>query len=132
MERALSRLVKFAVAMFAMTIVCTVVWQESVTDRLYNCTDPAWLDFLRPGDWVHAHAGHPVVVVPKIVGGGMEDPDTIKEGWSVSKLWFLWYSFVAVSVVLSALLSWPRWIPNPQPNTTLEPTATAPSDSTKS
>lgn len=105
----MARIAKFVALMFLMTIVCTIVWQEFVTDRLYNCTDPAWLDFLTPGDWVHAHDGQPIMVVAKIVPRGMSDPDTIKEGWSVTRLWCLWYSFVGVSVVLSALLSWPRW-----------------------
>ena len=102
---------KFVIVMFVMTIVCTIVWQEFVTDKLYNCTDPAWLDFLSPGNWVHSHNGQPVAFVPVIIGGSMSDPDTIKEGWSVARLWYLWYSFVAVSVVISVLLARIRWIP---------------------
>ena len=103
--------VKFVVMMFLMTIVCTFVWQQFVTDRLYNCTDPGWLDFLSPGDWVHSHDGKPVAFVPVITGGPMTDPDTIKDGWSVARLWYLWYSFVTVSVVISVLLARIRWIP---------------------
>ena len=103
--------VKFVILMFLMTIVCTFVWQEFVTDRLYNCTDPGWLDFLSPGDWVHSHDGVPVAIVPVITGGPMTAPDTIKEGWSVGRLWYLWYSFVVVSVVISILLARIRWTP---------------------
>ena len=102
---------KFVIVMLVMTVVCTFVWQEFVTDKLYNCTDPGWLDFLSPGDWVHVHDGKPVAFVPVIVGGLMSDPDTIKNGWSIARLWHLWYSFVAVSVVISILLARIRWIP---------------------
>lgn len=111
MIRMFKNAAKFVIAMTVMTIVCTIVWQEFVTDELYNCTDPAWLDFLSPGGWVHSHNGQPVALVPVITGGAMSDPDTIKEGWSVGRLWYLWYSFVAVSAVISILLAWIRWIP---------------------
>jgi hypothetical protein len=109
--RIFKRTAKFVVVMFAMTIVCTGVWQCFVTDKLYNCTDPGWLDFLSPGDWVHVHDGKPVALVPVITGGSMSDPDTIREGWSVARLWYLWYSLVAISVVIGVLLTLIRWIP---------------------
>ena len=97
--------------MFVMTIICTIVWQVFVTDRLYNCTDPGWLDFLFPGNWVHVHNNQPVAVVPVITGGSMSDPDTIKQGWSVARLWYVWFSFVFVSVLISVVLAWILWIP---------------------
>ena len=102
---------EFVIVMLVMTIVCSVVWQEFVTDKLYNCTDPARIDFLSPGNWVHIHDGKPVAFVPVITGGSMSVPDTIDEGWSVARLWDLWYAFVAVPVVASVLLTRIRWIP---------------------
>jgi len=99
---------KGVIVMFVMTILCTFVWQEFVTDKLYNCTDPGWLDFLSPGDWVHGQ----FAIVPIIKRGAMSDPDTIKAGWSISRLWYLWSSFIAVSVIISVLLARFRWIPN--------------------
>jgi hypothetical protein len=71
------------------------------------------LDFLHPGDWVHNINGHPATVVRHVVIGPTNglDTDTIKAGWSVSRLWSLWYSFVAVSLVISILLAWIRWTP---------------------
>ena len=111
MIRMFKSAAKFVIVAFVMTIACTIVWQEFVTDKLYNCTDPAWLDFLSPGNWVHIHDGKPVAFVPVIIGGSMSDPDTIKDGWSIARLWYLWYSFVAVSVVISILLARIRWIP---------------------
>ena len=110
MIRVFKSVAKFVIVIFVMTIVCTIVWQEFVTDRLYNCTDPGWLDFLSPGDWVHSHNG-PVKFVPVITGGAMSDPDTIKDGWSVTRLWYLWFSFVAVLTVTSILLARIRWVP---------------------
>jgi hypothetical protein len=102
---------KFVIVAFLMTILCTAVWQNFVTDVLYNCTDPAWLDFLSPGNWVHFHNGEPVAFVPVITGGSMSDPDTIKEGWSVARLWHLWDGFVIVSAGISVFLARIRWIP---------------------
>ena len=63
-----------------MTIFARCVWQEFVTDRLYNCTDPAWLDFFESRNWVHSHNGQAVAFVPVITGGSMSDPDTIQRG----------------------------------------------------
>jgi hypothetical protein len=110
-SRFMIRIVKCAakgvIVMFVMTIVCTFVWQEFVTDNLYKCTDPGWLDFLSPGNWVHGQ----FAIVPIVKARAMSDPDTIKAGWSISRLWYLWYSFVAVSLVISILLARLRWIP---------------------
>lgn len=98
MLRVLATIVKFIIAVFAMTIICTILWEVFVNGQLYDCTDPGWLDFLSPGDWVHF--GHDVEYVPHVVAGrSMSDPDTIKLGWSVTKLWCLWFSFVGVSLV---------------------------------
>jgi len=111
MIRMVESAAKFVVVMLAMTVVCTIVWQEFVTDKLYNCTDPGWLDFLSPGNWVHSHDSQPVAFVPVITARPMSDPDTIKQGWSIARLWYLWYSFVCVSTIISVLLAWVRWIP---------------------
>jgi hypothetical protein len=94
-----------------MMILCTSVWQSFVTDVLYNCTDPGWLDFLSPGNWVHAHNGEPVAFVPVITGGTMSDPDTIKQGWSVARLWYLWCGFAIVSAGISVWAARVRWLP---------------------
>jgi len=60
------------------------------------------LEFLHPGDWVHGD----YVTVPKInPNDSMSMPDSIKQGWSVPKLWLLWWSFVAASVAVSASLA---------------------------
>jgi len=93
---------KFAVSLLVMAIVCTIIWQELVTDRLYNCTDPLWLDFLKPGDWIHGH----IAVVQQIVANRpMSEPDTIKEGWSVAGLWHLWDLFTGIAFIISLLFA---------------------------
>lgn len=101
-----TRIAKFVAVFLCCTIVCTVLWAQFVTDTLYNCTDPGWLDYLFPGHWVH----HPVAVAHVVVGRSMSEPDTIKAGWSITGLWFLWFAVVGVSVLGSVLLARLPWI----------------------
>jgi hypothetical protein len=89
------------------TIAFTFLWERFVADTLYNCTDPGWFDYLFPGDWAHK----PVSVRHVTGGRSMSEPDTIKEGWTMTRLWYLWFSVVGISVILSALLAWMPWIP---------------------
>jgi hypothetical protein len=98
---------KFLLTLTVMTILCTVIWQQFVTDTFYHCTDASWLDYLSPGDWVH----NPVSVAHVVRSQSMSEPDTIKAGWSMASRWGLWYSFVGVSVVVSILLAPISWIP---------------------
>lgn len=98
---------KFLLTLTVTTILCAVVWQRFVTETLYHCTDALWLDFLRPGHWVH----EPVVSVAQVVRSrSMSEPDTIRAGWSMAGLWSLWYSWIGVSVVVSVLLACAPWI----------------------
>jgi hypothetical protein len=65
---------------------------------------------LGPGNWVHDFGNTHVTFVHQIVTGrSMEEPDTILEGWSVPKLWCLWWSFVFASLVVSSLLTMLIW-----------------------
>src|SRR5580692_5791889 len=104
--------VKLVIAFFVMTLVCTIVWDAFVFGRLYYCSDPLW-DYLHPKDWVHTINGHPPVIVQHVIAGPTNgiDADIIKEGWSMDRLWHLWYYFVAISIAVSFLLTWIRWIP---------------------
>ncbi len=111
MGQALAIFRKFLLASFAMAILCTAVWQF-VGDKLYDCTDDGFLGFWRPGNWVHAVGGQPMVAVPRVIHGrSMSEPDTIKEGWTLTDLWRLWYAFVAVSVCVSMALALVPWFP---------------------
>jgi len=83
------------------TIACTSTWEVFVKNHIYNCTDDLPLDYLQPGQWVH----NPVAVRHVVSGRSMSEPDTIKEGWSVWRLWLLWSSSVAGSLIVSFLLA---------------------------
>lgn len=123
MNRKLKRAAKFAIVMFALTMVCTIVWQSVVAERLYDCTDSVSGDFLRPGDWVHSFAGRSIVSVQQVVHGrSMSEPDTIKAGWSRTGLWLLWLSFFGTSILASYFLARMTWFPitHPTPNPALE------------
>jgi hypothetical protein len=105
LSRLMAKTAAFLLSLLACTILCTIIWGDFVEGKLYNCTDSVPFDFLRPGDWVHSHDGLPVAVVPKInPSDSMSMPDSIKEGWSVPKLWCLWCSFIAVSIAISVSL----------------------------
>jgi hypothetical protein len=97
-----------------MTIICTIVWQDFVTEYLYDNTDENMMGFLEPfsGDFWIGEGGFQVVAVQHVVHGrSMSDPDEIKVGWSIPKLRCLWSSFVAVALVISIVLARVRWIP---------------------
>jgi hypothetical protein len=79
----------FAVMFTVCVAISVVVWECMVAGRIYHCTDPGFLDFLRPGHWGHA---------PKY-------GDTIRAGWSMTGIWCLWYSFVIGSALVSLALA---------------------------
>jgi hypothetical protein len=105
MPRILKVTAKFVISMIVITFVCTVIWEEVVAKRLFDC--PGWLEYLSPGDWVH----HPVAVQQIVHHRSMSAPDTIKAGWSTTGLWYLWYSFAGVSLILSILMTSVSWRP---------------------
>ena len=103
---------KFLLVMAGMTTICTIVWERKVRD-LYDCTDDSGIPgYWIPGNWVHGWGYGPVVSVPVVTHNrSMEEPDTIKQGWSVARLLCLWFSFFAISLVISIILARVRWIP---------------------
>jgi len=110
--RLITTIATFAACLFICVWFCTWGWDNYLNGKVYYCTDAVGLDFLRPGDWVHAFGGRPVVVFDAIPGNlSMSDPDGIKRGWSVDKLWLLWLALAGSSVALSggvAFLVWRR------------------------
>ena len=100
-----------------MAFVCTWAWDGFVNGKVYYCTDGGTLDFLFVGDWVH----HPESVA-QVGPRSMSEPDEIKNGWSVTGLWSLWSTFVAGSILTSALFARALWRAT-SPNPTLQATA---------
>jgi hypothetical protein len=101
--------VKFLVAMFLMTIVCTIIWENFVDGKIYDCTDPLF-GYMSPDGWIGGD-NFPVVVVKHVVSGrSIGDPDELKEGWSVGDLWGIWFLLFTTSLEIS--LSAARW-PDP-------------------
>jgi hypothetical protein len=93
----------FLFLMLVCTISCTAIWGNFVDGELYNCTDAIPFGFSHPGDWIHGN----YITVPRIdPSDSMDKSDSIKAGWSVPKLWLLWWSFVAASVAISASLTY--------------------------
>ena len=107
MRRIFKSVAKFVIVLIVMTIICTIVW-EFVGNRLYDCTDASGFDYWQPGNWVHGKA---LVVHQVVHHRSMSEPDTIKEGWSVTGVWCLWYVFVVLSLVVGVLLAPTPWIP---------------------
>jgi hypothetical protein len=84
---------KFVAVLNVCAVACVFIWERFVAGTIYHCTDPGFLDFLSPGHWGHAP----------------QHGDTIRAGWSMTGLWWLWYSFVIASAIVSlafAMLPW--------------------------
>lgn len=96
--RLMAKVATFLITLLVCLILSVTVWQVYFPQNIYNCTDDNMLGFLRPGDWVHGNYVTVHKVVPSL---SMSEPDTIKEGWSVGKLWFAWYSFILASAAIS-------------------------------
>ena len=93
MREFIIRVSKFLAALAVCAVASTLLWEQFVVGTIYHCTDPGFLDFLSPGHWGHAP----------------QYGDTIRAGWSMTGLWWLWYSFVIGSVIVSlafAALPW--------------------------
>jgi hypothetical protein len=101
MLRGIKAFAKCPFIFIVLTVICTMIWEQFIIGNLYHCTDPGWLEYLTPGDWVH----RPVAVDHIVTGRSMSERDTIKCGWTVSGLWGLWYSMVGASFLVSVWFS---------------------------
>ena len=88
-----------------MAFVCTWAWDAFINGKLYFCTDGGTLDFWCVGDWVH----HPVSVA-HVVPRPMGEPDEMKTGWTLTRLWCLWGGFVFFSAVVSLVFARMLWL----------------------
>jgi hypothetical protein len=92
MHEFIIRASKFVAVLLLCAIASTLIWERFVAGTIYHCTDPGFLEFLSPGDWAHIRYG-----------------DTLRAGWSMTGLWWLWYSFVIGSVIVSLTLAVLPW-----------------------
>jgi hypothetical protein len=106
--RSNGRNITFLLLLMGCIIYCTTAWDKYIADKVYICTDSVPWVFVHPGDWVHGnYVAVPQIVLPR----SMSEPDAIKEGWSVPQLWCLWWSWVAASIGVSAILAFLVWWP---------------------
>ena len=108
MKRPLLSLTKFVISLALMAMVCSLAWDGLVNGRLYDRTGGGSLDFWMVDHWVH----HPVTVAHVVTGRALGEPDTIKAGWHVTGLWYLWFSFVAFSFIISFVVGTVTWGPS--------------------
>lgn len=100
--RSTNQFVTFLTVLLACLILSGIIWQFYLPGHIYNCTDDNLIGLLTPGYWIHGN----YISVPKInPHDSMNEPDSIKEGWSAGKLWLLWLSFVIASAVVSRLMA---------------------------
>jgi hypothetical protein len=99
----------FLAAIPATSMVCIDLWDALLNGKVYGCSDGgSWDYWIR--DWATIGNGsYPAVTVKKINIQSMSDPDQLKEGWTVARLWTLWYTFLTGSILASLLLSSLPW-----------------------
>ncbi|MEI9999237.1 MAG: hypothetical protein WDO13_08705 [Verrucomicrobiota bacterium] len=95
--------------MVVLSVINEVIWEVFVNETVYDLTDPVGFGYLIPylnwpgGAW-------PVVVVKHVVADRpIGDPDMMLQGWSIARLWSLWATLLAASLILSLLLTRFRW-----------------------
>jgi len=115
--RFTSLALKFCLSFFWMTVVVSMIWDHTTADVYdhVNDYDDPWPGvgglFDPPGAWVDST----VVTVPQVVHGrywthvGNMYPDEIKQGWSVARLWHLWYCLIALDLASSTTLAGISW-----------------------
>jgi hypothetical protein len=119
---------KFLLVFVSVTMINTAVWEKCVAANLYDCVDEAIPGYWEPGFWVHPYDGHLVRTVPQVTHDhSMSDPDTIKQGWTISRLLALWSAFFSASHIASLAVARLPWTRREWSNRALQPTA-SPSD----
>jgi hypothetical protein len=83
-------------------VVMTIAWDAIFPGRIYQCSDSAFpdVDFLFPGHWVHEPIAYVDTVNP---APPMSTHDALLKGWTVTKLWWAWWSMLAFVMITSLL-----------------------------
>ena len=104
--KTIAATIKFLLVLIIATIGWTVVWQNTLTGHVYDCTDEVGFDYLSPGDWVHGS----IEYVDDIdTARGMDVADTLKRGWTVHHLWGIWLTMSTLSIGAALALSKVSW-----------------------
>ncbi|MBN8458906.1 MAG: hypothetical protein J0M04_19075 [Verrucomicrobia bacterium] len=97
---------KFLLVLAVLTAMCAIIWEFTLPGGVYDCTDEVGFDYLSPGDWVHG----PIEYVEKIdTMRGMELPDTLKRGWTITGLWGIWWFMFGSSIIIAGFASRISW-----------------------
>jgi len=98
-------LLKLLIAGSFATDVCTVVWEMELGGKYYHVDDATEIcpeGFLEPGEWVDDTAvSVKVVGLPTSWTHAIDRkfyPDHIQEGWTVARLWRVWWWFLAADI----------------------------------
>ena len=107
-------LVKLLIAASFMTDVCAVVWECTISPKYYDVGDiVCQAGFLEPGEWVDDTAvpvknvGRPNASNYHMDGGYY--PDQIQGGWTLARLWRVWWCFLAFDVGATLGLALTPW-----------------------
>ena len=95
MRKIVLKAAKFLVVLTGCTVLCAIFWETVVAGGIYQCTDPGFLEFLTPGDWIHGDTA----------GKDAHYSDALAHGWTMTRLWILWYSLLAGSIGLSGWIA---------------------------
>lgn len=104
MKNLLRYILLFLGAMSLFSVANVYAWKWCVAGRVYHAPHLLGLSvgYLEPGQWVR---GDVRVVAALDTTQSLKQGDQILQGWSVPRLWMLWWAFFAASVIASAILS---------------------------
>lgn len=91
------KLLKFLAVLGLCTIMCAILWDCFVSDRLYHRRDSLPGGYFSPGHWFDDETPDIEIVVQ----GSADRYNSIKAGWTPGKLLGLWGVFFGSSVVVS-------------------------------
>ena len=115
MRRIAKYLLKTAVDVCILSILMSFAWDSVFPGKIYYCTDEAGLGYIHPGSWVHGRI-EIVDNVPSATSRSMGDPDVMRRGWTVERLWVVWSTMFGVSVVLALTHAKFRWFTKVAPS----------------
>lgn len=101
-------MLKTALIVALLAIPCSIAWEALFPGKIYYCTDNVLLDYLTPGDWIHGELEY-VDDVPAATDRTMSDPDVLKRGWTVQRLWMAWTTMFGLSLAVGLVLAKFHW-----------------------